>query len=314
MSRETLIALAGGALSAMASMAVFLSGSAGALLVVYLAPLPLLLVGLSLGPRAASMACAGGFLVAGVLGGMMAGGLYGLIHALPAWLVTRQALKQGTAADGRPLWYPAGSILCSLTALAAAGILFTAVLGSGHEGGMRALIADYLETFVSAVMPNADAADRNDIVAVLAPPFPGFIGIFWVMVTVLNVTLAQSILRRLGRNLRPDFSVADLELPDWSSWLLVGAAVMALLGPWEMEYIGRNLVLLLLLPFFLLGLAVVHAVARRVTFPGMLLTIFYLILVFSKALAMAVAGVGLIEQWVGLRKRFANPGGASGVE
>mgnify|MGYP006893821163 FL=1 len=55
MSKDMLIAIGGGTLSAFASLA-FMSGMPGALLAVYLAPLPLLLVGLDHGIKAATAA------------------------------------------------------------------------------------------------------------------------------------------------------------------------------------------------------------------------------------------------------------------
>ncbi|MCZ6608106.1 MAG: DUF2232 domain-containing protein, partial [Alphaproteobacteria bacterium] len=93
MSKDMLIALGGGGLSAAASMT-FLMGSPVALVFVYLAPLPLLLVGLGLGAKAVAVAGVAGFMVAGLIGGATTAGLYGLLNALPAALVVRQALMQ----------------------------------------------------------------------------------------------------------------------------------------------------------------------------------------------------------------------------
>ncbi len=90
------------------------------------------------------------------------------------------------------------------------------------------------------------------------------------------------------------------------------SAADALLGPGELEYIGRNLVIILAVPFFFLGLAVIHALARRAVPMAMLLAVFYfvfygLLLFTGWAAMMAVAAIGLIEQWGGgLRRRFAD--------
>ena len=76
-----------------------------------------------------------------------------------------------------------------------------------------------------------------------------------------------------------------------------------------MEYIGRNLALVLAVPYFFLGLAIVHSAARRMAMAGLLLVTFYFVIVISGWAALVVVGIGLFEQWIGLRNRFALGGG-----
>ena len=72
-----------------------------------------------------------------------------------------------------------------------------------------------------------------------------------------------------------------------------------------MEYTGRNLAMILAVPYFFLGLTVVHAWAHRVSFTGTALVVFYLMLVIWGWAALIVAGIGVIEQWSGLGRRIA---------
>ncbi len=313
MSKNMLIALGGGGLSAAASMA-FLAGSPGALVFVYLAPLPLLLVGLGLGAKAGTVAAITGFMVAGLTGGAMAAGLYGMLNALPAALVVRQALSQRPAGPaGSVDWYPVGSILSWLTILGAA-IFLMAVLAS-HAAGQADIggaISTYLDRAFEIMAPALGEGDRANVVATFTPLFPGFVVTSWVVMTAVNGAVAQAVLVRLGRNLRPQTPLAALILPEWMSTLLAASAAVALLGPGELEYIGRNLTIILAVPFFFLGLAVIHALARRALPPTTLLAVFYfvfyILLLVTGWAALMVAGVGLIEQWGGgLRRRFAGP-------
>jgi hypothetical protein len=133
-------------------------------------------------------------------------------------------------------------------------------------------------------------------------------GTSWVVMAAVNASIAMAILTRAKRLERPKTKLADLSLPDWMSWFLIAAAAMALLGQGELEFFGRNLALILAVPFFFLGLGVVHDLARQIAFPGVLLTAFYLIMFLSGWIAMAIIAAGLLEQWVGLRRRFRNPG------
>ncbi len=316
MSKDMLIALGGGGLSAAAFMA-FLAGSPGALtlVIVYLAPLPLLLVGLGLGAKAGTVAGVTGFMVAGLAGGAMAAGPYGLLNALPAALVVRQALLHRPAGPaGGVQWSPVGAILCWLTVLGAA-IFLMAVLAShaAGEAGIEGAVSTYLDRLLEAVAPSLfGEGERANWVARLTPLFPGSVVVSWLVMTAVNGALAQALLARMGRGLRPRTALADLKLPEWMSTLLVASAAVALLGPGEVEYIGRNLVIILAAPFFFLGLAVIHALARRAvpmaTLLGVFYFVFYGLLLFTTWAALTVVAIGLIEQWGGgLRRRFAGP-------
>ncbi len=308
-----LIALLGGGLSAVISLA-FLTGTPGALFLAYLAPLPLLLVGLGLGASAGTVAGGAAILATVGLGGMVTAGLYTLVNAVPALVMVRTVLTQRPRSGGTRNWYPAGFTLCWLTALAAALFATVAFLAWSAGNGVVEFTSEFLDQTLATMLPQLSSAQRGDLVAATIPLFPGMVGVSWILMTVVNGSLAQGILVRAGRNLRPSPRLADLMLPDWMSWLLVASAAMALLGPGEWEYTGRNLVLISAAPFFFLGLAVVHTLVRGTTFPGPLMVIFYFMLIFSNWAAGAAAGIGMIEQWAGLRYRFAGPNKRQGDE
>ena len=164
MPKDTLIALAGGAISAMASMA-FLWGVPGALLAVYLAPLPILLVGLDQGVRAVGVAAVGGVLFAGLFGGPMAGILFAVIHALPMWIIVYLALSRQTVItpDGKTAeqWYPAGYILCILAVLAAGLMTIAFVSAMPEEGGLNGLVMTYLTQVFTFMMPTLEETVRS---------------------------------------------------------------------------------------------------------------------------------------------------------
>jgi hypothetical protein len=314
MSKDTVIAIGGGGLSAAISLA-FMAGSQAALLLVYVAPLPLLMVGLALGAKAGAVAGISGFLFAGLLGGAPAAGLYGVVFGVPVLLIVFQGLLQRPTPSGSGvLWYPEGSILCWLAALGAAYFLM-AVLASHMGGGkgLQPMVSAYLEQVFTIMLPSLAETQRRTVIGALSPLFPGLVVMVWIVVVAVNGLVAQGLLARLGRNLRPTSAFTGLTLPEWMSTILVIGAALALFGPGEVEYIGRNLALILAVPFFFLGLAVIHTLVRRAPTPGVLLVAFYMVLLFSGWAALVVAGIGLIEQWLGLRWRFAgpNPGGES---
>lgn len=306
MSKHLIIALGGGT-SAILSIA-FVSGSPMMLVMANLAPLPLFLVGLGFGPVAGILAAVIGLILSGVLGGLLAAGLFGLLHALPTWLAVRQALMNRTMSDGTVIWYPVGAVLCWLSALAGALLLVATFAVYQQGAGLEQVVTTYLNEVMAIFAPMLPAAERNPVVAAIVPFFPGTAAVSWLAVLAGNGLLAQAILVRSGRNLRPMPKMAGFELPDWISWILVGAAALALAGSGELAYLGRNLAVIMVVPFFVLGTVVVHGLSRRAPSPRMLLVAFYAILFVSGVARLMVVGLGLIEQWVGIRRRFAPPG------
>ncbi|NQV43403.1 MAG: DUF2232 domain-containing protein [Rhodospirillales bacterium] len=304
MQKNMIIAVGGGGLSAAASMA-FLAGTPGALFFAYLATLPIFLVGFSMGPVAATVAGLGGFVMAGLLGGALAAGMYGLVHALPAWLVSRQSLLQTSTPDGKTVWYPVGSILGSLSLFCAGLMGATGLFIMGNTDSLHGLVSEYLSEAFSFIAPAMTSVELGNVIEMLVSIFPGAMGASWILMLVVNALVAQRGLVRMGRNLRPSPRLKDLVLPQWLAWPMIGMAVLGLLASGDIRYIAQNTAIVLAVPYFFLGLSVVHWAVRRVTFAGPLLVAFYLALFVSGWALLAVAAVGMAEQWAGLRSRFS---------
>ncbi|MCW8836524.1 MAG: YybS family protein, partial [Rhodospirillales bacterium] len=310
MSKDMLISIGAGLTSALLSLSVT-AGPGFALVLVYLAPLPLYLVGLGVGQRATLIAGLTGTVACALFAGPLPSGLYAILNALPAWLVVRQALLSQPVTEtpdmngGAVAWYPVGSIIAILTGLGA-GLLIVAalILTGGESGGLEGFMRERLNLAFSQMVPMASEPERAELVGMIAPMFPAAVVTSWLVMAAVNAALAQWALVRSGRNIRPTPGIAGLELPGWCSWAFVGSAALALAGTGEMEHLGRNLALVLAVPFFFLGLAVVHVLVRKTPYPGASLGVFYVILLLlSGWLAVLVTGLGFVEQWVNIRQR-----------
>lgn len=299
MLRAATIAAGGGAVSAGVAL-LALSGYPGGAVLAYLAPLPLLLVGLGLGAAALPLAAAAGIGLVAATGGIAAAGVYGGLHALPSWLIVRIALatKPG-GANGSVKWFPPGAVLCWLSALAA---IMVAAGVIGAWGDAERSVQDLLDSALAVAAPAVSENDRTVLIAQIAPLFLGGMGAVWVTMMAINGVLAQSLLVRGGWNVRPSPQWSALKLPDWISWVLVGAALVGIAGDGDLRYLGRNLVVVFLVPYFFVGLAVVHGFVRKMPVPGLLLAGFYVILGLAfPGIGAAVAALGVIEEWVGVR-------------
>lgn len=305
MPRSTLIALGAGAISALLPQTVLLGP---------FTPLPLFLAGLALGTQAGTIACAFGFFLTWLLGvsagaGAWTAGYYGLIYAVPALVVIRQTLMHRSGRTDAQAWYPAGGIVSTLTAFGM-GLLLLATVVLWTEGmTVFGATNELITQLVDIAAKTLTAEERRTFVELVVPIFPGFMTTTCLMVTLANGGIAQALLTRRGRNLRPKGSLREVNLPLWMSWLLVISAAVALAGPDDLGYIGRNLALVAAVPFFLVGLSLAHLWAQRLPSPGMALSVFYVVLLLLLGPAfLLVAGIGIIDQWFGLRHKLGAPG------
>jgi Predicted membrane protein (DUF2232) len=286
-------------------LTVFLS-SPGALILVYLTQLPLFLAGLWLGTGAAAVAglsaCAVMLAASDLIGAI----LFAALNAAPVVLLVRQALLARRDPDAGVLWYPPGRLVAVLTLLAVAGMAAALVLMGGPDGlqsSLTGIVGHALDRLTAQPLP-----DRDAVAATIAGIVPGTIALSWMMMAVVNAILAQGLLVRFGVNWRPSPELAALTLPSWLAILLGVAAAATLIGG-SARFVGINLMIALFLPFCLAGLAVLHAAVRRLPNPVPALIAFYTISgVFGWPL-LAVAVIGLLENWLGLRRRLAPSGG-----
>jgi len=313
MSRDVLIAIGGGLLSAVASVA-FFGGSAFSFLFVYFAIVPLLMVGLALGPRAVTIAAGAGICATGIFGGIFPASIFGVVQVLPAWVITWLTVQKSSSPEvpaagvDQPennQWQSPG---LALAVLSFAGGLFIVMAGLfAGEGGLRGLVDSYLTQAFQLMLPTMTSEVRDITISRLSAFFPGAIGASWVIMIVINAVVAQSILAKAQKSLRPTPAYTEMELPQWLSWPLIFSATIALfgssIGAEGLSYTAYNVTMVIAIPYFFLGLAVIHSLARRVAQTRGILFGLYFILVIQIWAAVVVMGVGVVEQWFGLRDR-----------
>jgi hypothetical protein len=317
MPRDLLIAIGGGLMSAVAAVA-FFGGSVFSLLFVYFASVPLLMVGLGLGPRAVTIAAGAGICATGIVGGVLPASLFGLVQALPAWVISRLTTFQAPKAEDKDenanvhdakvqISLDTPGFALAVIALLAGLIIFVVAAGAS-DGGMKGMIEVYLTEAFKAMASAMGTEGQQMMVTRLTAFFPGAIGASWITMVALNAVVAQGILTRTGKNLRPTPHYARIDLPLWYSWPMVGVATLALvsniLGTEEVGYAAYNTAMVIAVPYFFLGLAVVHTLAKGLAIPGLILASVYGLIIVSLWAAVVIVGVGIAEQWVGLRGRY----------
>jgi hypothetical protein len=293
-------------LAGLVSSALFLAlstGLPGMVLFAYFVQLPLLLAGLSLGLAASGLAAVAAILVCGLIAGVVAATMFTLVQAIPAVMVVRQALLSRQEA-GRLEWYPPGLVLAQLTAFAVLGITVAFVVLLGHPGGLAGVLAAFLTSALDGLGATEIAVSAGPELERWMFLFPGLMAASWLVMVALNTVLAQALAVRFGVNRRPTPNLSALELPGWL-WPAIGiAALLALLGDGGLGFLGRALLIVLTIPYVFLGLAVVHAFARRVTHRRLALGLFYGAMMLLGWPILAVLLLGFVEDWAHVRQRF----------
>ena len=308
MQRAQLIPLGAGIVAALLHLSVTL-GSSGAFMLAYFAQAPIVATGLALGFMPAAVAAAvAAVLVAVGSPGVGALSLFVLTSALPVLLIVYFAIqnrvRDGEGGDGAVEWCPLGRLLGWLTILALAAFVIAYLVFMGAENGVRGATETYLRNVLGALQGvQADTAAIDQLISTMAVVFPAVAAASWILMIVVNGVMAQKFLTASGNNLRPMPVYSETEGPVWPAAVVAFGALMTIFGG-NAGFFGINLMMIGAIPFFFIGLAVLHSISAA--WPGRLLLLIgaYLFLVLLVWPAAIVALLGLIEHWVRLRERM----------
>lgn len=308
MQRAQLIPLGAGVVAALLHLSVTL-GSPGAFMPAYFAQAPIVATGLALGFMPAAVAAAiAAVLVALGSPGVGALSLFILTSALPVLVIVyfaiQNRIRDGEGEDGSVEWYPVGRLLGWLTVLALVAFVAAYLVFLGAENGVRGATETYLRNVLGALRNvQADAAAVDQLITTMAAIFPAVAAASWLLMIVVNGVMAQKFLTASGKNLRPIPAYSEIEAPIWLAAVVIFGALVAIFGG-NAGFFGINVMLIGTIPFFFIGLAVLHSISAA--WPGRLFLLIgaYLFLVLLVWPAAIIALLGLIEHWVRLRERM----------
>jgi uncharacterized protein YybS (DUF2232 family) len=280
----------------------------GAMMVVVLVSVPLFMAGLSLGAMAALVASATGIVAALALHGPAVAGVFAMCFGVPVLIMVRQALLSRSG-DAGIEWYPAGLLAATLTVIGLAlAVIFTTVLPMlGVQEFAEVLLQGFAESLAAGTegVTAEEVLEQINIERMLRL-MPGMISGFWMLALLAGGSIAQAILEKTGRNLRPSPEFSRIELPNW---LAIVAAIIMAAGMFVPGVLGDYAVAMAFaacFPFLVQGLALVHAFIRKIRGGTILLVIFYLLVFVPVWPVMLVVLLGAVEQFAGFRQRWEN--------
>ncbi|CAH1660901.1 conserved membrane hypothetical protein [Hyphomicrobiales bacterium] len=317
-----LVGIGAGIVSALL-FAVVISGSVLALLLSYIAPLPILVAALGWNHRAGLVAVATGAASLAVIFAPMSGLAYAIGIGLPAWWLGYLTLLARPGENG-PLWYPIGRVLAWAAGIAA-GVTFAGAWGIGgsyadFEATMGRAIRAFL-TMESAPggqpAPSPDALGLpsgiavDDLVDAIITAVPPLAAASFVLMLALNLWLAAKTVSISQRLPRPWPAIADTAMPRSMLPAFVVAAVLAVVGSGFIGLIAAALAGSLICAYALQGLATLHALTRGKPGRPFILGLTYAILVIFLVWILPVLALfGIIDTLMGLRARRAGIAGS----
>jgi hypothetical protein len=306
MPKNIIATLAAGLLSAALLLAVAI-GQPGALIFAYLAPLPIYCLGLAMGYRLAAVAVVGGSVAIALTTTVLVGLGYLAVIGAPAVILLQRALlaRAGDKATGAIEWYPAGQLTVWWAGIAAAWMIAAVIYAAsdGIEMVIREFLLNFFEVAIQALSSAPIQLEPAEFVDVIAPTFLAMIAISGALMHAINATLAQGVLVRFGRNLRPSPALSDVVLPRQLAPVLVVVVIMAWLLDGTLGYLAQNLVVIGVLPYIIGGLSIVHLAAAQTTARLTWLIGFYLFFLMAvNYLSIVLVIIGVADQWIDLKK------------
>lgn len=309
-----------GAGAGLVSAALFASAAVSpalAIVLLYLAPLPLCLAGLGWGRSAALVAAITSTIILALSLGPAAGMIFAVVFAAPiAFLIHLILLSRSPAPQEKAApsveWYPLGRLVgwsAVLAGIILAG-LFTLFVGFDLEAYHQSITNFFDSPALKEFDPEGKVFTPETIeklTIMIAKALPGMLAVGWLIIVLFNLWLAGVIVDASGRAIRPRPKLQDLELPNMFV-AVFAVAILASFIPGLIGLIATGFAGALLFAYLLQGLAVIHACSRNISFRGLLLAAVYLGILFFGWVAIVVAILGLGEPLFGLRARHARSG------
>lgn len=274
----------------------------GAMLVAVLVAATLFMAGLGLGALAGAAASVAGVLAAMAIHGPASGATFALSFGVPVAILVRQAMLSRSD-DGATEWYPAGFLAATLTIIGLGmAVAYTAILPMlGVMEHAEAMLRVFAENFADS-SDEVTVDELMDQIRWVMRLLPGMLTGFWMLALLAGGALAQAVLEKIKRNMRPRPDFAGIQLPNWMAAVAAVTMAGAMFIPDPVGLYAVSMAFAACFGFLVQGLAVVHAFNRKIQGGTILLAIFYLLVFAPVWPAMLLVLLGAVEQFAGFRR------------
>jgi hypothetical protein len=307
-----LIAIVAGSASAL-MFASMVSGALISVLLMYLAPLPLMVAALGWGPLCAT--------IGGIAAAIGLGAIFGLPYciafavgiALPAWwlghlVLLGRPVPNAVASGNGALstaptleWYPVGRILvwiAGFAVLTTMAILLT--LGTDAATITEVIRRGAVVILGPEEAANGDAKRGIDVIVMIVPAAAAMGA---MMTLTLNLWLAARITATSGRLQRPWPDLKSTALPPMILAALSAAIAFCFIGG-LLAMVAQTVTAALVIAYVLVGFAVLHTVTLTLKNRALWLSCSYAVVTVFGWPMLAIAALGLADAVFGVRQRY----------
>jgi hypothetical protein len=303
-----LIGLAAGAASALMFTSM-ISGELISLVLIYLAPLPLMVAAICWGPLCVAIGGIAATAALGAIFGLPLCAAFAIGIALPGWwlghlvLLGRPAAGHPTPAaapDGDDLeWYPIGRLLLWIVAFATLATFALLLTRGSDAASIAESLKHDLEQLLAAFSITAEDQVVDALVAIV--PICAVIGSFVVL--TLNLWLAAKIAATSGRMRRPWPDLRLTALPPFTLAALCVAVALCYTGGLT-ALLAKLVASALLMAYAFTGFAVLHTLTMALKSRVFWLGSAYLVVVVFMWPVLAMVVLGLADAVFGFRARY----------
>jgi len=307
------IAIAAGSASALMYASIF-SRVRFSLVLIYLAPLPLMVAAIGWGPLSAAMGGIAAATALGLLFGLPYALSYVVIAALPAWWlghlvmlgrpIANAAHTGNGAAPPVPAmeWYPTGRLLLWIAGFA----VLTTMSALLTIGGDAAEISATMRRGTIAMFKAGGveiSADMNRAIEMFVATVPTLMAIGFVKLLTVNLWLAAKITATSGRLHRDWPDIRSTALPSMTLVALCVALAFCFTGG-VFALLAQVVASALLMAYALTGFAVLHTLTLASPSRAIWLGLTYAIMLVFVWPVLIMVVLGLADSVFGFRERF----------
>ena len=320
MNSPILIGIGAGLVSAVL-FASTLTGTVLAMMLFYITAMPGFLAGLGWGTQSAIITALVGTGLTGLLLSPLTGLAYFLALGLPIAvlchfaLLARPASEAGDATASAPAgaieWYPPGRIV-AITVLMAGSVaaLSIPLLGMDIESYRSNLQEIIDKTFLSRLPDTGDISLEKEklthVIEMLVRALPAASAIVWFCIMLLNMWSAARIVTLSGRSIRPWPELAMMRYPNKFALGFV-ASLFGTFSPGILSIVATGFAGAFLIAYVLLGLVILHVLARNTPFKFALMGALYFGIFLFGWVALVVAIIGIGDPMFKFRERAMRP-------
>jgi hypothetical protein len=306
-TNSLLVGLAAG-LAALLLFAALLTGTAFALPLFFLAPLPIAIAGLGWGPAAgaaaAVIAAAG---IAFTIGPLIAAVVFILFAAPIAWSVYLLGLSRPDGDGSARQWYPLGRVLLNMAGFVGAAIVVAGTMAAYDPTALAAAMAEALEGWMAEIDGATPTREQYEpLIRINVALLPYTTAALAMTMLVFNSWLGGRIAGASGRLQRPWTPLWTAGLPGWTAGVFIAAFLLTFVDGPLGEAAGA-VTGAFGYALGLLGLAVLHVVTLgRPGRTAILVGVYAALVIFAAALVLLIP-LGIAELFFRVRERRGIP-------